>query len=255
MACGQGTDKNATPSTSADTSLVGQLKSAIAAYPDSPALRLRLMDAYEEKKDYRAAMTVVDSLMAQDSTIALLHYRKARIYLLSGDTVSGIKGLKKAMDFAPENSDILLELAYVLSDRGEKGALTIADTIIAVSQDADTRSRARLLKGIYYSNKGDKASALKEYDASIVDNYTYLDAFIEKAIVLYELKRYADAQATLDKAQAIRPGTAEIYLWKGKCDQATGHRAEAMDNYRKCLGLDAGMKEASDLLAALEAAK
>jgi tetratricopeptide (TPR) repeat protein len=146
-------------------------------------------------------------------------------------------------------------LGYVLANRGDAEAKTIADTIISVSKDADMRSRARLLKGIFFSNKGDKAAALKEYDASIIDNYTYLDAFIEKAIVLYEMKKYPEAQATLDKAQAIRPAEAEIYLWKGKCHQAAGQRAEAMDNYKKCLGLNSGMKEAADLLAVLEAAK
>jgi tetratricopeptide (TPR) repeat protein len=209
----------------------------------------------ESKHDYKSAIAVVDSLLGQDSTIAFLHYRKARLRLAAGDTNAGITSLKKALAHAPDNGDVLLELGYILADRKNAEALTIADTIVAVSKDADMRSKARLLKGIYFSNKGDKAAALKEYDASIIDNYTFLDAFIEKAIVQYEMKKYADAMVTLDKAQAIRPAEAEIYLWKGKCNQAAGQLDEAMDNYRKCLGLDASMKEAADLLAGLEARK
>ena len=254
LACGSGSGPNTTPP-KGDTDAVSKWRQAILSYPDSPALRLKLVEAFEERKDYASAVAIVDSLLAQDSTIAFLHYRKAQLRLAAGDTLAGIKGLKRTLAYAPDNGDVLLELGYVLANRGDDEARTIADTIISVSKDADLRSRARLLKGIFLSNKGDKAAALKEYDASIVDNYTFLDAYIERAIVLYELKRYAEAQVTLDQAQAIRPATAEVYLWKGKCHQAAGQRAEAMDNYRKCLGLDAGMKEAADLLAGLEAAK
>ena len=250
--CSTGPDKKAIAQ---DTSTVARLRSSIAAFPDSAALRIRLLDAYESGRDIPSAMQLLDSLFAQDSTVAYLHYRKARLWLSDHDTTRAISSLKRAMAYAPDNTDILLELGYVLSDRGDAEARTIAETIINVSKDPDTRSRGRLLKGIYYSNKGDKASALKEYDASIVDNYTFMDAFIEKAIVLYEMKKYDDALSTLDKAQAIRPADAEVYLWKGKCQQASGYRAEAMDDYRKCLGLDPGMKEASELLAILEASK
>ena len=255
QACGTGNGTGHDVPAVNDTDAVSRWKEAIRAYPDSPALRLRLVDAYEEKHDYGSAMSVVDSLLAQDSTIAFLHYRKARLRLASGDTAAGITSFKRALAYAPGNADVLMELGYVYADRKDTEALTIADTVISVSKDADLRSRARLLKGIFYSNKGDKAAALREYDASIVDNYTFQDAFIEKAIVLYEMKKYPEAQVTLDKALAIRPADAEIYLWKGKCHEAAGQRAEAIDNYKKCLGLDSGMKEAADLLARLEAAK
>jgi len=255
QACGSDNGSADTSPTANDSDAVAKWRREIRKNPDSPALRMHLVDALEEKKNYPAAFAELDSLLQQDSTIALLHFRKGRLQLASGDTSAGIRSLKRALAYAPDNADILLELGYVEANRGDAEALTIADTVISVSKDADLRSRARLLKGIFYSNKGDKASALKEYDASIIDNYTFLDAFLEKAIVQYEMKRYADAQATLDKAQAIRPAEPEIYLWKGKCSQAAGQRAEAMDNYRKCLGLDAGMKEAADLLTGLEKAK
>ena len=255
LACGSGALRTDALVAGMDTGNVANLQRSILRYPDSPALRLRLADVFEKNGQYADAVGQVDSLLGRDSTIAFLQYRKAMLKLEAGDTSAGVRGLRRALALAPDNADILLELGYVEANRGEAEALTIADTVISASKDADLRSRARLLKGIYYSNKGDKASALKEYDASIVDNYTFLDAFIEKAIVQYELKKYGDALNTLDKAQAIRPADPEVYLWKGKCQQAAGLRAEAMDNYRKCLGLDPGMKEAADLLAGLGSAK
>jgi tetratricopeptide (TPR) repeat protein len=229
-----------------------ELQKAVDRFPDSPALRMRLIASLEKEGRIQPALDLLDQMIATDSLSAFLYYRKAQLQVAGADSSGAIISLNKAAFLDPERASIQLELGSLYADRRDARLLPLADTLIARSPDPDVQSRALLLKGVYYANLGDRNKAIHQYDESILRNYTFLDAFIEKGIAQYEMGKFGEALKTFEKGLTIKPSEAELYLWKGKCHQALGQRAEAMDNFRKCLGLDGGLKEAATLLSALE---
>jgi tetratricopeptide (TPR) repeat protein len=128
----------------------------------------------------------------------------------------------------------------------------VADFLLSQSQDPSLQSQARYLKGVYYTNKGMKKEAMKVYDEIILNDYTFLDAYLEKGILQYEEKQFGEALKSFDKALVISNTNAEAYLWTGKCLEALGRKNEALDFYKKTVGLNAGLKEAEDGVARLE---
>ncbi len=241
------------PIASIDSSSTGQLGIQLRFYPDSPALRLRYAGSLEKEGNIIAAKLELDTLVVMDSASAFLRYRRAQILLKSGDTLHAIDDLKMASLLDPGRSGVILELGNIYADQKDARVLSLADTLISRTADPDMQSRGLLLKGIYYSNTGNKSMALKQYEESINHNYTFIDAFIEKGIVLYELRRYPEALKTFQRGLNVKSTHAELYLWSAKCLQAMGRKEEALDSYRKSLGLDDQLTEAHEAIRLLEA--
>ena len=133
---------------------------------------------------------------------------------------------------APEDGDGWLEMAWLLAERKDRGALIITDSLSLV-KDETIRTRAQYIRGLYYSNTGQDDKALKEFDSTIVHNYTFIDAYIEKGIIQYNHKKYEDALKTFQQAFKIVNNNAELYYWIGKCYEGLGNTAEAADWQKK----------------------
>ena len=99
-------------------------------------------------------------------------------------------------------------------------------------------------KGLYYSNLGEKAIALRSFNDAIQHDYNFLDAHIEKGIILFEQKKYNEAYQSFNLAMTISPKYADAYYWMGKCQEAIGQRDEAKLNYQRAYGLDKSLVEA-----------
>jgi tetratricopeptide (TPR) repeat protein len=101
-------------------------------------------------------------------------------------------------------------------------------------------------KGIYYSNINDKAKALLLFDEAIKHDYTFLDGYIEKGGVLYEMKKYPDALTVFNLALNVSPDFADTYYWIAKCQEAMGKKDEARLNYQRAYGLNNKLTEAKE---------
>ena len=61
-------------------------------------------------------------------------------------------------------------------------------------------SQGHYMKGIYFENIGSATSALKEFDMAIISDYQFIDAYIEKAIILYDNNKFIQSLDLLNKA-------------------------------------------------------
>jgi tetratricopeptide (TPR) repeat protein len=237
------TDSNVSP-----TAIV---ENAIKAYPDSLQLIAKLADLQEESGQYDLALATIEKGLQKDSTAAIFHNRKASLLLVKGDTSGAISGLLKSLSYAPEQTDIHVELGFLYAAQKKKNALMVADFLLTQTDQPALLTQARFMKGIYYVNTGDKKNALLHFNECIINDYTFIDAYMEKGILLYNDKKYIDAQKSFEKALTISNTHAEAYFWTGKCLEALNKREEALDYYKKTLGLDDKMKEAAEAVERL----
>ena len=140
--------------------------------------------------------------------------------------------LRRYNYLAPEDGDGWIEMAWLLAERKDPGALIITDSLSLV-KDEMIKTRARYIRGLYYSNLGQDDKAMREFDSTIVHNYTFIDAYIEKGIIQYNHKQYNEALKTFQQAFKIVNNNAELYYWIGKCYEGLGNQAEAADWQKK----------------------
>jgi len=178
------------------------------------------------------SLQTVLNLLQTDSLNPALWKKQYELFLEKKDTMKALLSLRRYNYLAPEDGDGWLEMAWLLAERKDRGALIITDSLSLV-KDETIRTRAQYIRGLYYSNTGQDDMAMKEFDSTIVHNYTFIDAYIEKGIIQYNHKKFEDALKTFQQAFKIVNNNAELYYWIGKCYGGLGNAAEAADWQKK----------------------
>lgn len=82
---------------------------------------------------------------------------------------------------------------------------------------------------------GDLDEALALLDRAVKEDPAYHWAYVNKAVVLVEQKKYAEAAACYRRLTALRPRAAEYYLGQAFCLQRLGRSDEARERLRYAL--------------------
>jgi tetratricopeptide (TPR) repeat protein len=250
FSCNDSGDKTSAAATKAAELLV--LEKQVAARPDSVGLRYQLMNELLKNNLYAEAMAQNDTLLKADSANAVFWYRRGAIQLQQGDTGKAIASMQTAVQKEPMFMEPLLDIASVYAARSDSNAITATDKVIRIASDPRIRSEARFIQGLYYSNTNDTAKALASFDECIRNDYTFLDAYVEKGLLLYDSKGYKAALAVFEQTIQVSNTFAEGYYNAGRCEEALGNKAEAKLYYQKALGLDKDFKAAKDALERLK---
>jgi len=233
------------------SSPIANLEKSIQAYPDSLLLMAKLSDLQEANGQLDIAFATIEKGLQKDSTSVIFHNRRASLLLAKGDTSGAISGLLKSLSYAPEQTDIHVELGFLYAAQKKKNALMVADFLLTQTDQPALQTQARFMKGIYFVNIGDKKNALLNFNECIINDYTFIDAYMEKGILLYNDKKYTEAQKSFEKVLTISNTHTEAYFWTGKSLEAQNKMEEALDYYKKTIGLDDKMKEAAEAVERL----
>lgn len=228
------------------TSPIAKLEKSIQAYPDSLLLIAKLSDLQEANGQLDLASATIEKGLRKDSTSVIFQNRRASLLLAKGDTSGAISGLLKSLSYAPEQTDIHVELGFLYAAQKKKNALMVADFLLTQTDQPALQTQARFMKGVYYVNIGDKKNALLHFNECIINDYTFIDAYMEKGILLYNDKKYIYAQKSFEKVLTISNTHVEAYFWMGKCLESQNKKEEALDFYKKTIGLDDKMMEAAE---------
>ncbi|MEP6711697.1 MAG: tetratricopeptide repeat protein [Ferruginibacter sp.] len=226
-----------------------QLKKDIAQYPDSALLTESLVQYYREGNNYGQALIVVNHAIKKDSNNPRLWDINATLNIENNDTAAAIHSFEKAISFYPD-PQYIISLGILYAQTKNAAALQMADALLVESK-AKADKEAFFIKGLYYSYTGNKQKAIGFFDECLSISYTYMDAYIEKALALYDLKKYAEALAVLDKAVTLQNNFDEGYYYRGRCLEKLNRPQEAAEAYHMALLYDHDYLEAKEALAKL----
>jgi len=226
------------------------LVSAVNRYPDSLGLRLQLADAYQNKKQLKAALRELDTILQRDSSYLNALYKKADLHLELKDTAAGIATLEQVKKISQEE-EIMYGLAYLYAGQKNSSCLAICDTMIARMPKNNPVGDPYFIKGLYFRNINNNGEALRQFTASIRTDYTFMEAYTEKGKIYLDQKNYTEALKTFELSTRVSNSFAAGYYWQGKCKEAMGKPAEAIPQYQKALGLDPEFTEARKALQKL----
>jgi len=227
-----------------------QLKKDVAAYPDSLLLTERLIQYFRDAGSYDSAILVTDNALKKAPGIAGLWDIKGTLHYEDGDTVNAIRSFEQAVNIYPL-PEYVMSLGTLYAQTKNSKALEMADAL-AQADKAKAVKEAMFIKGLYYNYTNDKKKAIALFDSCIHLDYTYMFAYREKAIALYDQGKYEDALKVLDRAVTIQNNFDEGYYWMGNCYKILGKKQDAIENYHRALMYDKDFVEARDSLKTLE---
>ena len=243
-------EEKAPASISNDTQQLQQLKQEISKYPDSLLLVEKLIQYYRDAGAYDSAIAVTDNALIKAPELASLWDIKATLHFENGDTVNTIKSFERAISIYPL-PEYVMSLGTLYAQTKNPKALTLADEL-AFADKAKAAKEADFIKGLYYNYTGDKKKAIALFDSCIRLDYTYMFAYREKAIALYDQGKYQDALKVLERAVTIQNNFDEGYYWMGNCYKKLNKKEEAIQSYHTALMYDKDIIEARDSLKSLE---
>lgn len=227
-----------------------ELNSLMQQYPDSLLVIENIVQYYRDKGNYDRAIAITNKAIQKDSTEAAFWDMKATLAYENGDTLDAAMAYEQLIELEPL-PDHIIALASVYAQLRDKRALGIADALLK-QNEAGFGKEAYFIKGMYYNFSGDKSKAITFFNQCIEIDYTYVLAYREKAIALYELKNYEAALKVLKTATTVQISFEEGYYWMGRCYEKLGNIPEAARAYQLALLYDKDYAEAREALEHLQ---
>ena len=226
------------------------LKTCIKRYPHNPEFSRRLSEAYLQSGQPEQALKEYNLMLQNDPDNFEALYERGRIQASLKDTAGAIASLERAYALQPLQI-FGITLANLYAETENEKVIALCDQLLA--KDVDQQVTDPLfLKGVYYSNTGQHAAALEQFELCIKRDWKFTEAYIEKGIILYELKDYDSALSTFSLATTVSNTYADAYYWMGRCYEAKGKVQDATDSYYKALALDRNFAEAKAAIRRLD---
>ena len=157
--------------------------------------------------------------------------------LQSGDTGKSIQFLSHSLGVKLDQPEVENELGFLLAAIKSEQSLSIA-TRMTKSEKALVAAQGHYIKGLYFANIENEIEAIRSFDSSIISNFTFTNAYIEKAILLTGAGKYDLAIDVLTKAMELDRKNADIYFWLGSCLEGKKDIEKASAYYQEAIRLD-----------------
>lgn len=221
------------------------LNTALTDLPESFLLRLSLARSYGESGKTVNALDICNQVLAKNPQQVDILKLKADLLDKTGNVAEATATLENAYKITPFDVELNYILALRYAEAKNPKVLALCDSL-QKADSAGTHAEPYYYKGIYYSNIKDNTKALALFDEAVKHDYNFLDGYIEKGSILFDMKKYNDALAVFNLALTISPQFADAYYWIAKCQEATGKKEEAKANYQRAYSLDNALKEAKE---------
>ncbi len=227
----------------AQKALVESLTLQVQQHPDSSPVRMLLVNALDSMGNFAAALAQVDSMIYRDSLNNGLWFAKGQLQESLKDTTAAIRSYENAVSIYPSVQS-QLSLANLYAEKGDKRSLAICQSVGRLGLERETVAHCDFIAGVYHARTGQPQKAVPFFDRCINNNYTYMEAYMEKGFIYFEQKNYTQALQVFDKAITVNNQYADAYYWKAKTNEAAGNKTEAITDYQRALGFDKNLQEA-----------
>lgn len=227
------------------------LRALVNQYPDSATLRQQLIKQLEQDNQIDEAIKQNDSLLKKIGDNAIIWLNRGSLYEAKNDTANAIAAYEKAISLPGNLQEAYVRLAKLYAETKNSKAPQLIDYMFKNQLAFGFETDLVLIRGIYYRNVKDYDKALTCFNQCITDKYTFMEAYIEKGALLYDLKKYNESIAVFEKATTINNIFADGYYWLAKNEEALNKTKDAIDNYKRALALDQSFEEARAALKRL----
>lgn len=225
----------------------------IDKYPDSLLLKENLIQMYRENEDYNNAIKTINDFLKKDSINGRLWNMKAVLHFENGDTLKSIESFEKELNYLSSATDSI-SLATLYAETKNPKAIEIT-TQLKKTYLSKYDKETEFINGLYNYYNNNFINAVVHYEKCIGIDYTFMEAYREKAICLISQNKIKEAIATLNKAVILKNNFDEGYYYLGICYEKIKNVELAKQSYGKALFYSPDYIEAKQALEKLNNSK
>ena len=241
--------------TSPANSKIEELENKLQQEPQVDSIREQFVEQLVQNNQYDKALAQVETLLQKQPNNPAYLFMKADALERKGDTANAITSYEQSIATAGLFTEAELRLASLYAETGNKKAEVLCDALLKDATAVQFRSDILFVKAAYYNKIKQASKALAVYNQIIREDYTYLDAYIEKGLIFYDQKKFEEAHKVFTQSTNVSNKFADGYFWMAKAEEKLNRTTEAIDNYKRSLALDQSITEAKDALKRLGATK
>ncbi len=212
-------------------------------YPDSLGIQLQLVNAYDSIGDAKKALSHLNKLVDADKGNYGLWFRKAQLEGALSDTNAAIRSYNTALKIYP-SPEAMLNLANLYAERRNEQCLSLVNTVLKMGLGRETDAHCYFISGVYYARKFEIKQAESAFDKCIANNYTYMEAYIEKGLLYFDMKNYRQALSIFQFASTVNNLYPDAYYYIARCYEQLGLKDSAILRFKHALSLDPNLQEA-----------
>lgn len=229
---------------------IALLKESLVKWPANPDLHRRLSEIYAQIGENKKAISQYDEWARQDSMNFEVWYEKGVLLAQLADTAAAIQALEKSYSVQPINYNGLA-LASLYAATLNPKVLTLCDELIR-KDTSGIINDVLYLKGSYYSDSKQYDKAMQMFNECIGRDWKFSDAYIEKGIILHDLKKSDSALKEFTMAATVANTNADAWYWMARIYEEQGKKDLALVNYKRALALDKKFEEAKEGIRRVE---
>ncbi|MGZ3461020.1 MAG: tetratricopeptide repeat protein, partial [Archangium sp.] len=224
---------------------MGKRTSKRAAPPDVE-VRLGAVGAAYEEGDFEEALAGAQALLAEAPGLTeALHWRAAALAEL-GRLEEALEAYARALKGAPEDVELLLGAAECLVGRAGDEREAVVEGLAVCARGRKLAQRAGdgellfeflLLEGTGLNQVGECERALASLEAALGHVPRSVEARLERAIALFELCRFPEAQAAFEEVLKDAADEPWAHHYLGLLAERRGEGKEARRRFAKALAL------------------
>ena len=229
---------------------INRLQDQLKAHPDSTGIRFQLANLFDSIGNYTAALIEMDSLIKKDSANYGLWFNKATIYEHAKDTQKAILGYSSALKIYPA-PQALLSLANLYAEQKDKTSLLICNQVKKMKLGREYDAHCAFIAGVYNARTNQPSLAIPLFDECIANDYTYMEAYIEKGMVYFDNGQFNQALSVFRFASSVNNLYADAYYYMARCYEKMNIKDSAVMRFKQSLSLDKNLTEANEGLKRL----
>lgn len=232
-----------------NTVTIDSLKKLVNQYPDSFPLKENLLWNLADSTAFNTGIDLAKNYLKTDSNNQALWHIYGFLLAKNADTLQAITAFEKSLSFE-ENSDDLEALGQFYASTKNPKAIQTANQLLQY-QDEKLQATAHVIIGNYLAAINKKKEALKEFDNSISISFSFMEAYLCKALLLMDDKKYEEAITVLQTATKLKNSFDEGYYFLGQCYEKINNKEKAIESYRWALLYSPDYSEAAEALQRL----
>ncbi len=204
------------------------------------------LEALFERGAFTEALARAEALVTETQEHPeALHWRAAALTEL-GRVDEALEDYARALEEAPDDVDLLLAAADCLITRAGDDREAVEDGLALCARGRKLAQRAGdtevlfellLLEGIGFNQVGECARALTSLDAALAEVPGALEALLERAIALFELCRFSEAQSAFEDILADTEDEPWAHHYLGLLAERRSDMKEARRRFERAQAL------------------
>ena len=206
-------------------------------------------DSLQTLKSNKKYFSKEDSLLWLKASSDTEKFAEAERLFQENKIADAIKVYKSLIQKKVLSIKSLIHIADLFLEKENAFCLAVCDEIIRLDKEKKSPI-PYYFKALYYTKKNpsDTTRIIQNLNLSIIQDWSFVDAYIEKGLVYFKNQDYEKAHKIFAMAQVVNSRFADAYYWMARCEEKMGLEEQAIPNYQRAILFDKNFIQAKEKL-------